>query len=66
MSQMVTLLFIKPLPSPPLKQIRGGYKSLLIKELHPFPYCLGEGGGGRVQKNKKWKNSTLETISFIK
>ncbi len=26
--QKVILLFFKPLPNPPLKQIRGGYKSL--------------------------------------
>ena len=62
MSQKVILLFIEPLPNPPLKQTMGGYKSLLFKVMRPFPYCLREGDGGRVQKNKKWKNSTFETI----
>jgi hypothetical protein len=36
---------VLPLPNPPLKQIRGGYKSLWLNVLHPFPYCLREGEG---------------------
>jgi len=56
-------MFTKPLPSPPLKQIRGGYISLTLKLLHPFPYCLREGDGGRVQKNKRRMNCTFETTS---
>jgi hypothetical protein len=60
---MVVLLFNEPLPNPPLKQIRGGNKTLWFKALHPFPYCLREGDGGRVQKNKKWNNRTFETPS---
>jgi hypothetical protein len=33
--------------------------------LHPFPYYLREGEGGRVQENKKWKNSAFETASDL-
>jgi hypothetical protein len=65
-TQEVILLLIEPLPNPPLKQIRGGYKSLWLKVLHPFPYCLREGDGGRVQKNKKWKNNIFETPTLFK
>jgi len=48
------LIVFKPLPNPPLKQIRGGNNSLLCKVLHPFPYCLREGDGGWVQKKKNY------------
>jgi hypothetical protein len=46
-------LYSKPHPNPPLKQIRGGHKSVMSVRLSPFPYCLREGVGGRV-KNKRY------------
>jgi hypothetical protein len=46
------LIFIETLPNPPLKQIRGGDRSLWFRELRPFFYFLREGDGGRVKKNK--------------
>jgi len=71
LSQKVILLFTGPLPSPrcsgagsPLKQIRGGCISFTLKLLHPFPYWLREGDGGRVQKIKREMNSTFDRAFY--